>query len=60
MKVQSPNMPTAMTDHGKYMNIWQKQSDGSWKLRADTWNSDINPYANMDKAGAKSKDDTGK
>ena len=55
----SPNMTTEMKDHGKYMNIWQKQSDGSWKLRADTWNSDVNPMS-MNQAGAKSKDDESK
>ena len=49
-------MTTEMTDHGKYMNVWQKQSDGSWKLKADTWNSDVNPRS-MNQAGAKSKDD---
>jgi uncharacterized protein (TIGR02246 family) len=51
-----PNSTTAMNDHGKYMNVWQKQSDGSWKLRADTWNSDMNP-ASMNQAGAKPKTD---
>jgi len=51
-----PNMATEMNDHGKYLNVWQKQSDGSWKLKADTWNSDVNPMS-MNQAGAKSKDD---
>lgn len=53
---KAPNMSTAMQDHGKYLNVWQKQSDGSWKLKADTWNSDVNPMS-MNQAGAKSKDD---
>jgi uncharacterized protein (TIGR02246 family) len=53
------NMTAEMKDHGKYLNIWQKQSDGSWKLRADTWNSDVNPMS-MSHAGAKSKDDDNK
>ena len=56
--VTMPNMTTAMNDHGKYMNVWQKQSDGSWKLRADTWNSDINPYTSQ--AGAKPNTDDNK
>jgi uncharacterized protein (TIGR02246 family) len=55
----APNMTTEMKDHGKYVNIWQKQSDGSWKLKADTWNSDVNPMS-MNQAGAKSKDDESK
>jgi ketosteroid isomerase-like protein len=29
-----------VTDHGKYLAVWKKQADGSWKAVADTWNSD--------------------
>ncbi len=29
-----------MDDHGKYMNVWEKQG-GDWKLRADMWNTDM-------------------
>jgi len=29
------------TDHGKYLTVWEKQSDGKWKCGADIWNSDI-------------------
>jgi uncharacterized protein (TIGR02246 family) len=54
-----PNMKHEMTDHGKYLNIWQKQSDGSWKLKVDTWNSDVNPMS-MNQAGAKPMEDEGK
>jgi ketosteroid isomerase-like protein len=28
-------------DHGKYLAIWKKQEDGSWKAEANTWNSDL-------------------
>ena len=28
------------TDTGKYLAIWKKQADNSWKVEADTWNSD--------------------
>jgi ketosteroid isomerase-like protein len=31
----------ASADHGKYMAVWKKQADGSWKAEADTWNSDL-------------------
>jgi len=27
-------------DNGKYLAVWKKQADGSWKAEADTWNSD--------------------
>jgi ketosteroid isomerase-like protein len=30
-----------MTDYGKNVEIWKKQSDGSWKCIVDTWNSDL-------------------
>ena len=30
-----------VTDKGKYINIWRKQSDGKWKVAADTYNSDL-------------------
>ena len=28
-------------DRGKYLEVWQKQKDGSWKCAVDTWNSDL-------------------
>ena len=30
----------AMPDKGKYLTVWQKQADGSWKLFRDIWNTD--------------------
>ncbi|MDR3668513.1 MAG: nuclear transport factor 2 family protein [Ignavibacteriaceae bacterium] len=54
-----PNNTTAMNDHGKYLNIWQRQGNGSWKLKVETWNSDVNPMS-MNQAGAKSKEDESK
>src|SRR5262245_44272632 len=32
-------------DRGKYLEVWEKQSDGNWKCRADMWNSDLPPSA---------------
>lgn len=29
------------TDHGKYVTIWKKQSDGMWKVAYDIFNSDL-------------------
>ena len=31
----------ATTDHGKTVEIWRKQPDGSWKCIVDIWNSDL-------------------
>lgn len=30
-----------MSDTGKYLCVWKKQTDGSWKAIEDTWNSDL-------------------
>jgi len=30
-----------VTDHGKNVEIWKKQPDGTWKCIVDTWNSDL-------------------
>jgi ketosteroid isomerase-like protein len=34
-----------MTDHGKTLEIWKKQADGSWKCIADMWSSNLPPTA---------------
>ena len=31
----------ATGDHGKFVEVWKKQSDGSWKCAVDIWNSDL-------------------
>jgi uncharacterized protein (TIGR02246 family) len=28
-------------DRGKYLEVWEKQTDGKWKCGADIWNSDL-------------------
>jgi ketosteroid isomerase-like protein len=30
-----------VNDHGKYIEVWEKQADGKWKCGADIWNSDL-------------------
>src|SRR4029434_7987735 len=29
----------AINDRGKYLEVWEKQTDGNWKCAADMWNS---------------------
>lgn len=29
------------TDHGKYVAVWKKETDGSWKCVAEMFNSDL-------------------
>lgn len=37
------DMDQPMTDVGKYLTIWEKQKDGSLKVKIETWNSDKYP-----------------
>jgi ketosteroid isomerase-like protein len=34
-----------LTDHGKTLEIWKQQGDGSWKCIMDMWSSDSPPTA---------------
>jgi ketosteroid isomerase-like protein len=38
-----PGMSASMTDKGKGITIWKKQTDGTWKATRDMWNSDLPP-----------------
>ncbi|MGD0497235.1 MAG: SgcJ/EcaC family oxidoreductase [Bryobacteraceae bacterium] len=40
MTMTNPKTKKPMTDKGKYLTIYRKQADGSWKAIADTFNSD--------------------
>ena len=40
MKLQ-PAGADLVNDSGKYVVIWKRQSDSSWKLAVDIWNSDL-------------------
>jgi ketosteroid isomerase-like protein len=30
-----------INDRGKYLEVWERQTDGNWKCAADMWNSDL-------------------
>ncbi len=47
MTITMGNAPS-MNDKGKYIAIWKHQEDGSWKVSAETWNSDM-PVPSMEK-----------
>ncbi|MBT8381175.1 MAG: hypothetical protein KJO59_02320, partial [Ignavibacteria bacterium] len=49
INMQIPGMDMPWPDHGKYMNLWEVQADGSYKIKADTWNTDTNPWMDMQK-----------
>jgi uncharacterized protein (TIGR02246 family) len=38
-----PAKGKAMDDKGKYISVWKKQADGSWKIVRDINNSDMAP-----------------
>jgi uncharacterized protein (TIGR02246 family) len=40
MTVSNPKTKKPMTDKGKYLTVFMKQADGSWKAVSDTFNSD--------------------
>jgi ketosteroid isomerase-like protein len=42
-----PGMDKPMNDHGKYLTVWEKQKDGSLKVKIETWNSDVDPMNMM-------------
>jgi len=39
----SPPGGKPMTEKGKYVTVWKKQADGSWKIYRDVGNSDAPP-----------------
>lgn len=47
LNVTVPGMDKPLDDHGKYLNIWEKQKDGSLKIKIETWNSDVDPMEMM-------------
>jgi ketosteroid isomerase-like protein len=38
-----------VNDHGKYVEVWEKQADGKWKCGTDIWNSDLPASASTEK-----------
>jgi uncharacterized protein (TIGR02246 family) len=40
LTMTNPKTKKPMTDKGKYLTVYMKQADGSWKAVADTYNSD--------------------
>jgi ketosteroid isomerase-like protein len=49
MSFTMAGMDAPMSDNGKYITVWEKQKDGSLKIKIETWNTDNNPWEHMDK-----------
>jgi ketosteroid isomerase-like protein len=43
INITMPGMDQPVQDHGKYLTIWEKQKDGTLKVKVEIWNSDVNP-----------------
>ena len=56
ISMSMPNMDNPMDDHGKYLTIWEKQKDGSLKVKVEIWNSDVDPMSMMNQMGQKDTD----
>lgn len=41
MTMQLKGETAPVTDKGKYIVVWKRGADGSWKLHRDVWNSDL-------------------
>ena len=39
--VKDPASGKTIEDHGKYLTVWKKQKDGSWKVQYDIFNTDL-------------------
>jgi uncharacterized protein (TIGR02246 family) len=41
--IDMPGAPETIEDVGKYMTVYVREPDGSLKIKAETWNTDMNP-----------------
>jgi uncharacterized protein (TIGR02246 family) len=41
--ITDPSTGQPFTDRAKYLTVWKKQADGSWRVVEDTYNSDLPP-----------------
>lgn len=58
LTMEMPDAPGGeMKDQGKYLTLFEIQRDGSLLMKADTWNTDFNPWeAMMQDHGGEDKD----
>jgi len=43
LTVDFPGLSQPKNDGGKYMNVWRKDKEGTWRIIAETWNADKSP-----------------
>ncbi|MEP0860309.1 MAG: DUF4440 domain-containing protein [Ignavibacterium sp.] len=54
MKMAGPGVPD-WSDEGKYITVWQKQDDGGLKIKIEMWNTDLNPWLQMQQSEGEQK-----
>lgn len=54
MTMSGPGVPD-WSDEGKYITVWQKQDDGNLKIRVEMWNTDLNPWLQMQQSEEEQK-----
>lgn len=47
ISMSMPGNAGEWNDNGKYITIWELQSDGNLKIKIETWNTDTNPWSDM-------------
>ncbi len=47
ISLEMPGMPEKIQDKGKYMTVYVRDADGALKIKAETWNTDMNPMQVM-------------
>lgn len=43
MTLMPPGAPMAVSDSGKFLEVWRRQPDGRWLMGWDIWNTDLLP-----------------
>ncbi len=46
MVMVGPDVPE-WRDEGKYITVWEKQDSGELKIKIEMWNTDLNPWLQM-------------
>jgi ketosteroid isomerase-like protein len=48
IEMAMPGVPQPVSDKGKYVSIYRKLKDGSLEMVVDIWNTDVNPFMEME------------
>lgn len=54
MKMTGPGVPD-WSDEGKYITVWQIQDAGNLKIKIEMWNTDLNPWLEMQQSNDEQK-----